>query len=338
MRILSNTCVPAYLLSATPGIIHDAQYDNFDEQAERLVGFDKTYMPLTPGPFVGRFLSSFLSDKVSIHMEHCTQALEQSVAGHGDAVTIGVLVNVSEPFCLNGSAFTSDNVMIAMPGSEFHVQSPVEGAVIAIVVQKDHLQSHPGLSSLANDWLFATGFGVQLLYSPQLARRIREDVVQALQSASLELTRQPAAEVIAEALLAGLVSKLSLEMSLTSTTLSTAVSSAAYEKFIVGRNTIHKNWEHIHCLDDLLSQTGIGRRTLQNCFTSNVALGPLSYHRLLRLHMAKRALLDPGQISTAIGDIAASHGFWNWSQFTKLYQSHFGSLPSETRASVHTFN
>lgn len=295
-------------------------------------------MQLTPGPFVGRFLSCFLSDKVSIHMEHCTQALEQSVAVHGDAVTIGVLVNVSDPFCLNGSAFTSDNVMIAMPGSEFHVQSPVEGAVIAIVVPKDHLQSHPGLSSLANDWLFASGFGVQLLNSPQLARRIREDVVQALQSTSLKETGLHAAQVIAEALLAGLVSKLSLEVSLNNTSLSTAISSTAYEKFVVGRNTIHNNWEHIHSVDDLLSQTGIGRRTLQNSFASNVALGPLSYHRLLRLHMAKRALLDPGQISASIGDIAATHGFWNWSQFTKLYQSHFGSLPSETRASVHTFN
>ncbi len=338
MRILSNTCAPAYLLSATPDIIHDAQYDDFDEQAERLVGFDQTYMQLTPGPFVGRFLSCFLSDKVSIHMEHCTQALEQSVAGHGDAVTIGVLANVSEPFCLNGNAFTSDNVMIAMPGSEFHVQSPMQGAIIAIVIQKDHLQGHPGLSSLTNDWLFATDFGVQLLDSPQLARRIREDVVQTLQSASLIETGFRAAKNIGEALLAGLVSKLSLDLSLNNTTLSTRISPAAYEKFIVGRNTIHKNWERIHNVDDLLAQTGVGRRTLQNSFASNVALGPLSYHRVLRLHMARRALLDPEQMNASIGDIAANHGFWNWSQFTKLYQSHFGKLPSETRADRCAFN
>ncbi len=163
-------------------------------------------------------------------------------------------------------------------------------------------------------------------------------MVQALQSSSLEETRQPAAEVIGEALLAGLVSKLSLEMSLNKSTLSTAISSAAYEKFIVGRNTIHKNWERIHSVDDLLAQTGVGRRTLQNSFASNVALGPLSYHRLLRLHMARRALLDPEQMSASIGDIAANHGFWNWSQFTKLYQSHFGNLPSETRADLCIFN
>lgn len=338
MRILSNTCAPSYLLSASPGIIHDAQYDDFDEQAERLVGFDQNYMQLTPGPFVGRFLSCFLSDKVSIHMEHCTQALEQSVAGHCDAVTIGVLVNVSEPFCLNGSAFTSDDVMLAMPGSDFHLQSPIEGAVIAIVVQKDHLQSHAGLSSLANDWLFATDFGVQLLNSPQLARRIREDVVQALQSASFEETKQPAVECIGEALLVGLISKLSLEMSLSKMTLSTAISSAAYEKFLVGRNAIHKNWELIHSVDDLLAQTGVGRRTLQNSFASHVALGPFSYHRLLRLHMARRALMDPRQVRASIGDIAARHGFWNWSQFTKLYHSHFGNLPSETRADARIFN
>ncbi|WP_299950462.1 helix-turn-helix domain-containing protein [uncultured Ruegeria sp.] len=338
MRILSNACVPNYLLSANPGVILDAQYHDFDEQAERLVGFDQSYLQLTPGPFVGRFLSCFLSDKVSIHLEHCTQALEQSVTGPSDAVTVGVLANADEPFCLNGGSFTSGNVMIAMPGSTFHLHSPIEGAVIAIIVQKDHLQGHSGLSALANDWLFAPEFGAQLLNAPQLARRIREDVVQAIQGASFVETGKASAAYIGDALLAGLVSKLSLEISGHGTTLSGTIGSASYEKFLKGRNAIHKNWDTIHGVDDLLAETGGGRRALQNSFASHVALGPLSYHRLLRLHMARRALGDPSQFRASIGDIAARHGFWGWSQFTKLYQSHFGQLPSETRAEAGLLN
>ena len=322
-------------MRANPGILLDAQYHDFDEQAERLVGFDQTYLQLTPGPFVGRFLSCFLSDRVSVHLEHCTQALEQSVAGSPDAVTIGVLASAGEHFCLNGSSFTTDSVMIAMPGSAFHLRSPVEGAVIAIVVQKDHLHDHPGLSAQARDWLFAPDFGAKLLSAPQLARRIREDVVQAIQSASFEGMQHEAAVGIGEALLAGLVSKLSLETSGHGTSLSDAIGSAAYEKFLAGRDAIHRDWEEIHSVDDLLAKTGGGRRTLQNSFASQVALGPLSYHRILRLHLARRALGDASKFSASIGDIAACHGFWSWSQFTKLYHSHFGQLPSETRAEAN---
>ena len=338
MRILSNACAPNYLLSANPGVIHDAQYRDFDEQAERLIGFDQTYLQLTPGPFVGRFLSCFLSDNLSIHLEHCTQALEQSVSGPGDVVTIGVLANAGEPFGLNGKPFTCDNVMISMPDAEFHLHSPVDGAVIAILIQRDHLQDHPGLTAQAKDWLLAPDFGTQLLHVPQLARRIREDVVQALQGASVDRTEQVSATAIGEALLAGLVSKLSLETSGQVVSLSSLIGSASYEKFLAGRNAIHRNWETIHRVDDLLAETGGGRRTLQNSFAAHVALGPLNYHRLLRLHMAKRSLADPTQISASIGDIAARYGFWNWSQFTKLYQSHFGQLPSDTRAEVGLFN
>lgn len=332
IRILSNACAPSYLLSANPAVILDDQYHDFDEQAERLVGFDQTYLQLTPGPFVGRFLSCFLSEKVSIHLEHCTQALEQSVVGHPGVVTIGVLANEGAPFGLNGNPFTSDCVMIAMPGSPLHLHSPVEGAVIAIVVQKDHLQGHAGLSAAANDRLFAPDFGAQLLNAPQLARRIREDVVQAIQSANFEQTEQASAGYIGDALLAGLVSKLSLEFSGSGMSLSSQLCPASYEKFLAGRDAIHRRWEAIHSVDDLLAETGYGRRSLQNSFATHVALGPLSYHRLLRLHMARRALSDRSQINASIGDIAARHDFWSWSQFTKLYQSHFGQLPSDTRA------
>ncbi|WP_289053034.1 helix-turn-helix domain-containing protein [uncultured Aliiroseovarius sp.] len=303
-----------------------------------MIGFDQTYLQLTPGPFTGRFLSCFLSDNISIHLEHCTQALEQSVTGSVDVVTIGVLASAGEDFCLNGGAFTSDTVMIAMPGSTFHLHSPVEGAVIAILIQKDFLQSHPGLSDQTLNWLFAPGFGTELLNAPQLARRIREDVVQALQSASFDGTGQASAANIGEALLAGLVSKLSLETAGQGSSLSNMIGAPSYEKFIAGRDVIHRNWEKIHSVDDLLAQTGGGRRTLQNSFASHVTLGPLSYHRVLRLHMARRALRDPSQFRASIGDIAARHGFWNWSQFTKLYHSHFGQLPSDTRVEAGQLN
>ena len=331
IRILSNTCAPNYLLSADPSVILDRQYHDFDEQAERLTGFDQSYLQLTPGAFTGRFLSCFLGDKVSVHMEHCNQALEQTVAGHPDAITLGVLASEGEPFLLNGHSFTRDNVLLAMPNADLHLRSPTEGAVIAIVIQASHLRDHAGLSDPAKDWLFTPDFGAQLLNAPQLARRVREDVIQAIQAASFERAGQHNAQLIGDALLAGVASKLSLELAGTEAPLSRLLSPTSYDQFLAGRDVIHRNWSAIYSLDDVLATTRWGRRTLQNSFKSQVALGPLSYHRLLRLHMARRALRDPGQNAISIGDIAAKYEFWSWSHFTKLYHTHFGQPPSETR-------
>ncbi|WP_170415488.1 helix-turn-helix domain-containing protein [Ruegeria atlantica] len=334
MRVLSNICAPNYLLSADPSVILDRQYHDFDEQAERLTGFDQSYLQLTPGTFSGRFLSCFLGDNLSVHLEHCNQALEQTVAGHSQAITIGVLASEGEPFLLNGSSFDQDGVLVAMPYADLHLRSPVEGAVIAIVIHPDHLRDHSGLSAPAKEWLFAPDFGAQLLNAPQLARRIREDVVQAIQAASFEKGPEKTAQLIGDALLAGVASKLSLEFSGHGASLSRLLSPISYEQFLAGRDAIHKNWNDIHSVDDVLAITRSGRRTLQSSFTSQISLGPLSYHRLLRLHMARCALSDPGQFDVSIGDIAARHEFWSWSQFTKLYQTHFGQLPSDTRSNA----
>lgn len=323
--------MPEYLLGANPAVIQDRQYDDFEEQALRLIGYDQTYFQLTPGAFSGRFLSCLLGP-VSVHVEQSNQALEQTVAGHPNAVTLGVLARSGAPFRLNGAAFTGSDVLIAMPGGDLHLRSPSNGAVVALVVEQDVLWRHPALSRPTRDRLCASDFGTQLLPAPQLARRIREDVVQAIQSANFEAGESDDAMVIGDALLSGIVSKLSLELSGHDISLPQLLTPASYERFLAGRKAIHTSWETIHSLGDLLPMTAAGRRTLQADFASNVDVGPLTYHRLLRLHMARRALRSPACFNLSIGDIAARYDFWSWSQFSRLYQSHFGLLPSDTRA------
>ena len=84
-------------------------------------------------------------------------------------------------------------------------------------------------------------------------------------------------------------------------------------------------------MGDILALSGSARRSLQSSFASQIDVGPLTYHRILRLHLARVALRDKLQFGASIGDIAARFEFWNWSQFTHQYQVHFGELPSQTR-------
>lgn len=331
MNILSNACMPAYLLRANPGVVMDAQYADFDEQAERLTGFDQSYIQLTPGAFQGRFLSAMFGPDVAIHVEHCNQALEQSVAGHPRAFTLGVVVSKGPGFLINGSVLSCDDVFISAPGQDLLFRSPEHGAILAVVVTVDKLSGLSGLSAQALEWLFASSFQTHVLRAPQLARRIREDTVQALQSACFEDHSPSALTAIGDALLTGIASKLSLEIAGLQP-MGDLRHRAIYDRFLNCRRILHDKWQDVQSMDDLVASTGGGRRSLQSAFAAHLDMGPLTYHRILRLHLAKDALQDPGQFSASIGDIAARFEFWSWSHFTNQYQAQFGELPSRTRA------
>ncbi len=330
-RVLSNGCLPGHLLCANPAVILDAQYEDFDQQAERLVGFDQTYLQLTPGPFRGRFVSCFLGPGLSLHLEQSTQALEQSIACARDAYAVSVAVSDGVPFRLNGVDFGPDGVMIASPGAALHLRSPPNGAILAIVIERGEMERAAGPTSIVSEWFSAMHGGVRLLRAPQLSRRIREDAVQALQAVHFRGEDSVEPWSIGRDLLTGLVSKLSLEL-VGRTEFQNRPVPPSFDRFVALRTVIHEKWDDIRSMDDLLAASGVGgRRVVETSFSDQVEIGPLTYHRVLRLHLARKALRDSRQFGTSIGDIAARHEFWNWSQFSTQYQALFGERPSETR-------
>ena len=333
MHLLSNSCMPGYLLGAETGAIFDAQYTDFDEQAERLTGYDQSYLQLTPGPFQGRFLSGVFGPDVSVHIEHCNRALEQTVAGNDSAFTLGVLVNETAPYRVNGRVLSASDVLISSPGGSLFVHSPEDGAILALVLDETAFCAHPGLSDAARDWLCAPNAPTRILNAPQLARRIREDTVQALQSACFDAEPNTAIPLIGEALVAGVAAKLSLEIAGRPNG-PDRVRASEFQRFHACREMIHAHWQDIRSMDNLMTIVGGGRRALQGAFAHQIEVGPLGYHRLLRLHLAKEALLDPAKADLSIGDIAARFEFWSWSHFTSQYQAHFGELPSQTRRAL----
>lgn len=328
---LSNACMPGYVLSANPDLIWDAQYSDFDTQAQRLVGHDQSYVQLTPGSFEGRFLSCTLGPDVAIHIEHCNQALEQQVSGHPTALSIGVVIQGRQSFLANGEGLSCDDVLFIPPGGDLHLLSPVNGAVLAITVQESCLAAYASLSEPLQSYLHETP-KVRIRRNPQLARRIREDVVQAIEGCTRVDCSPQEAVGIGHALLTGLFAKLSIDLCAVPGGVHGQIRQS-YDRFMVCRDAILTDWEQVHDLDALTDHTGIKRRSLQQAFTSHVSAGPLTYHRIIRLHLVRRALLDEAGQGESIGDIAARFGFWNWSQFTQHYRSHFGEVPSQTRAS-----
>ena len=295
------------------------------------MGCDQSYLQLSPGPFLGRFFSGHFGPDISIHIEYCNQALEQSVAGTTHSYIFGTVLDETSGFWANGKAFRKDHVLIMPPGGDLHLYSPMDGIVLAIAIHQDALLREPCLGMAAKEWLAGLSRENVLLPAAQLAHRLREDTLQALESCRLDaFDNRESVRAVGNALIASIASKLSLQISAEPCDPANHPA-ASYTRFIECRERIFDHWEEITHHRGLLGNSSASIRTLQQAFSRHISLGPLAYLRLVRLHFARNALLDHRHRDQSIGDLAAQFGFWNWSRFTEQYHTHFGELPSHTR-------
>ncbi len=309
-------------------------YEDFDQQSEQLVGHDQSYLQLTPGAFQGRFLSAFLGDDVAIHMEYCNQALEQEVGGSPGHLSFGVILSDGGAFFVNGRPLTKNDVFILPPSGNLHVTSPLNGAVMAITIRRDMFLRQSGLSPMVLDWLDDLTDSVGFLRAGRLPDRLREDAVSALEGIA-QTDAQVSETVLGQALAAGIASKLSLEWS------SAAVrdglcGTPAYDRFQRCKSGFQTEAASIENVSRVTTMGRASKRSVEQAFSTHVSMGPLAYLRIMRLHDVKRKLADQAFADRSIGDIAAEHGFWDWSHFSHQYRRHFGELPSFTRQSQVT--
>ncbi|MCK1453246.1 helix-turn-helix transcriptional regulator [Bradyrhizobium sp. 35] len=80
---------------------------------------------------------------------------------------------------------------------------------------------------------------------------------------------------------------------------------------------------------DLAERIGTSARTLHSASVSVVGMSLHSYLRLKRLSNV-RLQLSTGAVSVKAAALA--NGFWHLGDFSRVYRSAFGELPSQTRA------
>lgn len=83
---------------------------------------------------------------------------------------------------------------------------------------------------------------------------------------------------------------------------------------------------------DLCQAVSASERTLQYGFQKRFGIPPKQYLRARRLNGVRRELTRAGGEGELVGEAAARWGFWHLSQFSKDYRLLFGELPSETLA------
>ena len=326
---ISTRWFPTCEFSAKNAGLFDQVYTDFDHQAEQLVGHDQSYLQITQGAFQGRFLSGFLGPSVSIHMEHCNQALEQEVIGSPDHFSFGVVLSEGADFNVNGLRFGLDDVFVLPPKGSVRLLSPVGGSIMAVAIERDALFTQLMVAPNVAEWFDNLSDGVDFISFPRFAERLREDAVSALENNTMS-EDLVVGDKIGQALIASIVAKLSLEWSGRRNPLA-CERPASYERFLQMRAYIAPQEQGHLDAGDISRAFQISQRSAENAFSEHANVGPLTYLRILRLHDVRRKLIDSNWDYLSIGDIASKHGFWDWSRFSGHYRRHFGEVPSVTR-------
>lgn len=331
MQRLENsiTWFPERKWRATADSVTDLEFLEFDEQAQRLVGHDQDYLQLTDGQFRGRFVSCYLGD-VSLHFERANQALSQSIAASKDAYSIGVALSGAAPFRVDGIDVDRLSFFIVPPHSSFHLFSPKDGAILALVIDKSLLEKAIIDMPRIRDWFLGLEGQVGLLRAPKIADRLRHDAMNALRASCDDTGYGPSPASLGQALTNSFLTCLFLEFAAQFSP-DLAGYSKGFRRFAAIKSILEASPLQTTSPDEISHALGISKRSLQYAFSSEVSLGVAGYLRHSRLRSVRRSLLDPKSRNISIGDIAAQNGYWSWSHFSQQYSKHFGERPSDTR-------
>ena len=320
------------LCASKPNFSYETFLD-FDQQAERVQNTDARYTQLTTGRFEGKCLTLSLRD-ITIHIESGNQCIEALVVKPTDRYTFCVPLELSRPFAMFGERHDGNWVDINPPRGTVDAVIPPDSTYALISVRHQAMLDSEALFPEAADWLAELGHQGAVLKSDELAKNLRTALTTTLETA-VQIRNQEDMNFLARSFILQLSYTLSIawlrreEFSLFGRT-------AAFERFHLARKylleqlTSGRATETDNRILEPLTHLG-SKRSIEQAFSQHIAMGPLTYWRVMRLHNARRKLISPQRRGQAIGDIAAEEGFWEFSRFSMQYRQHFGERPSDTR-------
>ncbi|WP_419912198.1 helix-turn-helix domain-containing protein [Hoeflea sp.] len=309
----------------------DQRFDDFDAQSEQLSGHDQQYCQLSSGGFRGRFVSAFLDDGVSLHLETANQALEQHVGCPRDTVNIGLVIDGDRPFVVNGEPLDQTGMLITPPGAELSMFSPAGATILAICLDHERIRAWSANENLQDPFAISRNH-VSVQNAPMLADSLRKSALRIVRA--ILQTEEPedtwAEDVpVGRRFTSAVLAQLTLNQALSSWDRPTASEgSAVFER---ARALLLQMPDGDIDYTMLRAELGCSERTIQKSFLRYTDMSPTQYLRTVRLNRVRRMLMSKSHRASSIGDLAARSGFWNWSRFSGFYKKQFDELPSETR-------
>jgi AraC family ethanolamine operon transcriptional activator len=306
----------------TRGHFHD-----IDAQAAQYQGYDQEYQQLSRGPFEGRFSSFNFGADLVINLETANRELAATAATPAGRYGACFLTDSSPPCALNATEFSQEHVVLS-PENRCVEGRMAEGVTMYCMDLSRSLFPEDVNSVRA----------VGVLSDPLRSRQLRELVRTGLATfTALESPADyPAAVCSFKSSLADLLWQMATR-SEDHTRTRRYSNTRAIQIFQRAREYIHHRLADGISIVSLCRHSGVSRRSLESIFQSMVGMGPGSYVRAIQLNRIRRDLIAESGDAVSIGVIAARHGIWHWSRFSRYYRSMFGELPSQTRVRRERF-
>jgi AraC family ethanolamine operon transcriptional activator len=307
-----------------PWWISGGRFTDVDAQAAHLHGYDQQYQQLSVGPFEGRFRSFSFEGDLGIHLEGANRALAQAASTPAGRLSVCMLTAASEACTLNAGHFGLNQVAICPEGLVLEGKTAEGVSLCCMDVSADLLPAQSrGLK------------GVRVIEDPLRSHQLRDLVHSGLSAlTSLDLvSHYPAAVKEFKSALGDLLWQIGIQQTQKDVKRANGhTSDRTMQIFRRARDYIHDGLADGISIVQLCAAIGVSRRALELVFRSVLGTGPGQYVRTLQLNEVRRDLLSNPDSDVSIGAIAAQHGIWHWSRFSRDYRLMFGELPSQTRS------
>ncbi len=291
-----------------------ATFNDIDEQAAALTGWNQRYEQLSRGAFYGEVRELQL-DGVKLMIEDIHQAVHQTGCVSPQVLALGVpiILDGEARFC--GQADDADSLHVFSGREGFEFRSPKRHLMICIEIDRT-LIAATGL---------ACGDRAGLRSAPGMAA-LRPFVLGLFDLARHEPQSwlQPAVRLQARAGLLDHVDGL-----LGGHPPHAAPDSAGTPQIALARRARHWALQRLDeppTIAQWCSALGVSRRTLQYCFEDTWQMAPKTWLNTLRLNAVRRELKTAESVTAA----ATRFGFYHFGHFAQHYQTLFGERPSQT--------
>lgn len=312
--------------SPSPHLVHAPGrrvFQDIDEQAASLQGWNQRYEQLSAGRFSGE-VRHLAMDGIRLFIEDLQQSVHQTGCVDPEVLAFGVpiLFDGEVRFC--GQQGSGHDLHVFSGGSGFEFHSPKRHIMLCIEVQRALVNEQYGEGDQA--MVLARTQRAQLLPVESGAlRRLRACALSVFQQPPMTSSRLPGCDVIGvrDELLAMLVQTLSSPQEPVP-----ASHAGATHLERRARQLVMSRLDDPPSVAELCSALGVSRRTLQSCFQTTWGMGPLSWLNTMRLNAVRRHLKG----ARSVTDAATELGFWHFGHFSRDYKALFGELPSATLA------
>jgi len=308
-------------------LIQAHNFEDFDELAENLQGWDLEFIRLDRGSFGGKILQvsgeEFQFSSFFISCRH-----EQRGAPPPGFKSFGVLIPESPAIEFRNGRLDQEGIAIFPSGEEIDVHAPPGWGAFELSFTEDLLESasqRMGLP-LLEDILVQKDFAL-----------CHQKALVELKLWLQEMRQQFSAH------LCNPLSKSFMEQFISEfprrflNTIDSSYPTVFRHSLRQRDRAIKKIKEFLTefpdvppTIADLCEVAQVSERTLEYAFQERYEMTPTTYLRFYRLNGVHKALRAEEPASTTVTKVATDWGFWHFGHFTSNYRKLFGQLPSDT--------